>query len=80
MEVKCMKKRKKGNENNPPRQLAHWIELNIPENIDISSWLNPKGTLNAKKMQKEAKKTILESHRKRQEWQERAILDSLPTD
>lgn len=62
------------------RQMACWIELKMPENIDISSWLNPDGSLNVEKMQAEIKKDLMERHRRTMEWQRRAIRFSVPSD
>lgn len=61
-------------------QLVHWIEIDMPQNIDISSWLNPDGSLNVEKMQEEIKKELIEAHQKTMEWQRTAILFSVPTD
>ncbi len=60
-------------------QAVYWIEINCdPKKTDISSWINPDGSLNVEKMREEIKKDLIEAVEETERWQKWAIESSLP--
>ncbi len=71
------------NKSEDKKQRFAWIELKIDPNdpnLNIKPWLNKDGTLNVEAMQKDIKKTLIESAKATAEWQKHAIKKAVKTD